>query len=344
MKALLGFDGFVDKLAKVIEKRDKNGEHAYASIPDFAVRIADAAGISCDLELRTISVLPGGNAPNMAKGLGALGVDTTLIAAIGEESLHPAFTRWEKYCKMIPVGEPSDTLALEFGDGKVMMADLSPFEGLTWKHIIETVGMAKLLELADECDMYALTCYSLLPHAAEIYDGFRRDVLEKLPHRSKKPLIFFDLADVSKHSAAMLQHCAEVLRAYRPYGETVLGMNVNETNCMTRAFGISDACTVQERLAALYQTGIADVLLSHPRDRCYVADTHGVREIMGVLVESPRISTGGGDHLNAGFCAAKLQGFSNDEAAVSAMKVSRCFVETGAISAENIRKYEIFKR
>lgn len=327
-KALLGFDGFIDKLARVVAHQEGNVKSLFSTIPAFADRIAAAAGMSCDLELQVQCVSAGGNAPIMAQALGCLGIDATLVAAVGDQEPDAAFQPWESRCRMLPVGMPAHTLALEFGDGKVMLADLKPLTELTWERIVDRVGLDTLRREAAQCHLFGLTCYSLMAHAEEIWQGFRQDVLEFLPKSAEKPLIFFDLADMSKHDPLTIRRCVSILTAFRPYGETIVGLNQNEATHLMGCLGIEEG-SLSRRIDRLRALDFADTVLVHPRDCCYVADGQGVRKWQGELVERPIVSTGGGDHFNAGFCAARLSGADNDGAARVAMRVSHDFVATG---------------
>lgn len=328
VRAWVGFDGFIDRLAHVVSSRNAKGSNEYERIPDFADRLHASAGISCDLELNTISVAPGGNAPIMAQAMGRLGIDTTLVAALGENGLHPAYERWKERCRMISVGAPADTLALEFQDGKVMLADLKPLDELTWERVKARAGLETIRRDVRESQLVALTCYSLLAQAKDLWDGFRTEVLDALRDEGRDKTIFFDLADPSKHDAAWIRECCDTLAAYRVYGRTSLGLNYNEAVCLMKAYSI-DPQDMETALAQLYEQRIADVLLVHPRNGCYAADAAGVRWHEGNLVEKPVISTGGGDHFNAGFCAALLKGYDTDAAVKAGMRVSHEFVKTG---------------
>ena len=325
--ALVGFDGFIDRLSHVVSFRDHDKVREYALISDFAERVSGSAGISCDLELNTRRVAPGGNAPIMAQAMGRLGVDVTLAAAVGEGKPHPVFSKWEQYCDMLPLGNPADTLALEFDDGKVMLADLKSLESLTWQRVKDVIGMSQLKTIASRTSLVALTCYSLLPHGEELFDGFLREVASQIPKDNER-FFFFDLADPSKHDGLFIRRCCDVLAAYLPYGRTILGMNQNEAVCIAKAFCL-DTASFPDMLEALCEKNIAGTLLMHPRDGCFVCDKKGTRWHQGNLVNKPAVSTGGGDHFNAGVCAALLRGYDIDSAVEAGMRVSHDFVLNG---------------
>ena len=61
LRGVLGFDGFVDEIIDVVDKRQQ--PHAYekyerlATIEEFAGKVAGAAGQSCNFELVTINLI-----------------------------------------------------------------------------------------------------------------------------------------------------------------------------------------------------------------------------------------------------------------------------------------------
>ena len=88
LKAVVGFDGYIDELFRVVEQGDSaRGYEFYQNISSFAVRIAEAAGKSADLEIVPGEKRLGGNAPIMANALAQMGVDVTCIGAMGYPKL-----------------------------------------------------------------------------------------------------------------------------------------------------------------------------------------------------------------------------------------------------------------
>jgi sugar/nucleoside kinase (ribokinase family) len=56
---------------------------------------------------------------------------------------------------------------------------------------------------------------------------------------------------------------------------------------------------------------------------------------MGRYVKEPRISTGGGDNFNAGFCLGLLIGLSMEESMITAMANSGAYVQNGKSPSMN---------
>ncbi len=75
------------------------------------------------------------------------------------------------------------------------------------------------------------------------------------------------------------------------------------------------------------QLKIAAVIV-HPRAYAVAASSRGVEQVAGPFVEKPLISTGAGDHFNAGFCLGKLIGAENEMALQFAVATSGYYVRT----------------
>jgi len=72
-----------------------------------------------------------------------------------------------------------------------------------------------------------------------------------------------------------------------------------------------------------------ETLLIHPIDRTLVFTNRDVTDLPGRLVTNPKVQTGGGDNLNAGFILGQLADLSTTESAVLGMAASGSFVQEG---------------
>src|ERR1700722_14741366 len=89
---VVGLDGFVDEIIRVVNKRFSATECTMVErISDLAARISGAAGQSTNMELLVNQVKIGGNGPIMANALDCLGGDVTCVGPMGDGSVHFAF-------------------------------------------------------------------------------------------------------------------------------------------------------------------------------------------------------------------------------------------------------------
>lgn len=75
-------------------------------------------------------------------------------------------------------------------------------------------------------------------------------------------------------------------------------------------------------------------------DGCIAINADGVRQQKGKVIRAPKITTGGGDNFNAGFCFGTLLGFEIADSALLGMAVSGYYVKNGrSPSAAELREY-----
>ena len=143
--ALLGFDGFVDEIVDVVDKR--HGPDRYEpveSIAAMARKILDASGESSNYELIVKKCKLGGNGPIMANALACLGLDVTYIGNLGYPSLHPVFLDFATRARVISIADPGHTDALEFADGKLMLGKTEVLGDVNWENLVARVGRPEL--------------------------------------------------------------------------------------------------------------------------------------------------------------------------------------------------------
>lgn len=327
--AFVGFDGYVDSLYKVVKARSGGHKTPYADIPEFSNELLSRAGKSGGFELDRLSVRAGGNAPLMAQGLTALGVKTACVAAMGEPGLHASFVPLQNAgCELVTVAEAAATVALEFDDGKCMLNDSLPFELLDWKTLLKAAGLERLRGLARPAQLLALVDWANMPHGSALWTGVLEDLLEggpKVPGRR----IFFDVADISRRSAEDVRALMPLLSRFKAHGEVTLGLNENEALKLADKLGLGGAATLEALGGKILQAVPVDCLLIHPRERAVVFQGGQTASAPGRVIAKPLLSTGGGDHFNAGFCLGLLLGLTPLQSAELAVRVSGLYVEKG---------------
>lgn len=327
-KALVGFDGYIDELVRVVECRNGADECTfYADISGFARRVGQAAGKSADIEIVTDALKLGGNAPIMANALARLGMETVCIGAMGYPKLHTLFSDMPQNCDCISICEPARTCAFEFEDGKLMFGNLKPLEQLTWNSLKERIGLKRLLALFHEAELLALVNWSGVTGAPDIWKGILHEILPELAGTRRQ--IFFDLADPSRKSDGDILEVLRLIRAFTVYGDVTVGLNENEALCLYRAIGGAAGQPLEEVGQALFRRLAVKAVVIHPVDRCIAVTQEGVLCEQGHVVRAPKISTGGGDNFNAGFCTGQLLGLAVRDSMLLGMEVSGYYVQNG---------------
>ena len=326
----VGLDAFVDEIIRVVDRRTSDTEFTtIEQIVELGTRIIGASGQSTNLELVVERVKLGGNGPIMANALAALGPQVSCVGPLGEGSLHPAFEEMGRTATLISLGAPGHTDALEFEDGKVMLGKLEPLNLVTWPRLLERAGADGLVNLFANADLLALVNWTMIPAMSAIWE----EILILLAAHPASPTrrFFFDLADPEKHDDAKVAAACRLLAQFQEFGPTTLGLNEKEAFRVGRALGYegghhgrSEVLGVTSFISAKLPL---ETVVVHPRAYAVVG-TRGeiTANVDGPFVENPLISTGAGDHFNAGFCLGKQLGLTNDEAATAAVGTSGYYV------------------
>lgn len=302
-KFLVGFDGFVDEIIHAVGTRKNNREYdRILTIGEFAGRIASAAGKSANIELVPILEKLGGNGPLMAMAAAGMGANVTCVGMMGYPDLHPVFKPLQSICKVVSVGQPGHTDALEFNDGKLMLGKLVTIKDMCWPRLLEVVGEPVLRELFFLSDMVACTNWTMLTEMEAIIDNMIRMVPEGC-----KVKFFFDLADPEKRERKDLEKALEQIMTLAKKTEVILGLNLREAEQVSAVLGLAikpeesakgveaAAIRVRERM------GLYGVVVHAIK---YAGASVGGESagIEGPYCAKPKLSTGAGDHFNGGFC------------------------------------------
>jgi sugar/nucleoside kinase (ribokinase family) len=331
--ALLGFDGFVDEIVRVVDKRYSPSEHSEIStIPQFAERISEAAGKSTNIELVVQKMKLGGNGPIMANALATLGASVTYIGNLGHPTLHPVFAELARRAAVISIADPCHTDALEFDDGKLMLGKIEPLNEITWENLVRHIGEEKLARLLGESHLVGLMNWTMIPYLAEIWENMLQRLCPHLPPESKSRFVFFDLADPAKRLAEDIRAALELIARFQNYFQVILGTNEKESFEIAEVLGIEppdNQKTSMMRLAEAIRAklGLFNVVI-HPVQYAVAASASEVKLVDGPWDPKPLISTGAGDHFNAGFCLGRLLGLNLEMSLLSGVTSSGFYVRT----------------
>jgi len=349
-RAFVGFDGYVDSLFHVVQRRGPGSPTYFDTIGEFARHIANAAGQSADIELVCQERRFGGNAPLMANALAHLGMRSTCVGAMGYPEMHPAFRPLHPHCRTMSVCNPADTQALEFSDGKLMFADLASLDDLDGEHVKARIGWGALSSLLAESTLVALVNWGGLVKAHELWSEVFRELPpppSASPSAPSPRHVFIDLADFSKRTTEDLVRLVGLLQGFHGRNAITIGLNEHEAGilhgklvaagCMRASDTHGDR--LEDLCAALHAALGLGAVVVHPLDCSCVATAAGVTRRPGRRVAAPRVSTGGGDNFNAGYCFGRSLGLREPLCLDLAMAVSRLYVLEGqSPSIERVAK------
>ncbi|MDQ3813837.1 MAG: hypothetical protein M3347_07780, partial [Armatimonadota bacterium] len=141
--ALLGFDGFIDTILHVVDRRQSATEYTRVeTIEAFGQRIMAAAGKSTNFEIVPQTVKLGGNGPIMANAMSTLGVPLTYCGMTGYPHVSEVFRDFSKRAVLLGLADPALTDAYEFSDGKLIIGKHATVAEVSYDNIRERVGEA----------------------------------------------------------------------------------------------------------------------------------------------------------------------------------------------------------
>lgn len=331
---LVGLDGFVDKIIACVDKRTGLGANfsAINTITDFGNRVLAAAGKSTNIEMYTRMEKLGGNGPIMANALLAGGMKVRYLGALGDPTVHPVFAEFAAKTDATTICEPGVTHALEFDDGKIMLGNTVCLENITYDRIVQKMGEGLFLDTLSRMDLIALVNWTMIPHMTAVFNALLDRALPNLGPRENGRYFFFDLADPEKRPMGELQEVLSILKRFRAHGHVTLGLNFKEALQVDEALGGKGGEQTEESLKALASRirNAIDVncVVIHPTSSAACATKEGSWWVQGPYCEKPLITTGAGDHFNAGFMAGTTLGLSPLACLTLAVTFSGHYVRT----------------
>lgn len=328
----IGLDGFVDEIISVVDKRESAKKFTRVpTLASFGARIAAAAGKSANAELVVERVKLGGNGPIMANALAAFGAQVTYIGNLGYPNLHPVFAEFARRATVYSIAEPGYTDALEFDDGKIMMGKHASLGEVNWDNLVERVGRDELERCFVAANLIGLQNWTMLPHMSDIWEHVLAEICPKMQPQPR-PTFFFDLADPEKRDPRDIREATELIGRFQEHFDVYLGLNEKESFEIGEVLGYKGAHEGGDAIQAVAKFIQEKIRTSgvvvHPRTYAVAASVDGVVRSNGPFIEKPLISTGAGDHFNAGFCLGKLLGADNEISLQLGVAASGYYVRT----------------
>jgi sugar/nucleoside kinase (ribokinase family) len=343
--ALVGLDGFVDTIVTPVAQRAGQGD-AFTpihTISEFAQRVAGAAGKSTNIEFYPLMDKLGGNGPIMAAALLAAGTHVTYIGSLGRPSLHSVFLDFASRAEVISLCDPATTIAAEFGDGKLMLGQLRSLDHITLETIEEVMGAEKFRATLASADLVSLVNWTMIPNMTAILRSLVEDVLPTMVPRDGR-IFFFDLADPEKRSRADLLEVLEIIARFGSFGSVTLGLNLKEAQRVHAELGFAPLAVSEDDLRSI----CADIrshlnlhaVVVHPRESAACATEDGTFWVPGPYTDHPLITTGAGDHFNAGFMQGQMLGLAPEVCLGLGVCTSGYYVRTAqSPSLEDLEKF-----
>ncbi|MDR3173488.1 MAG: carbohydrate kinase family protein [Treponema sp.] len=344
-RVLAGFDGFIDAILKpLLRSGDGHSSGTYfKTLAEFGTYIGEHSNTSASIEMDLIERRMGGNMPNFAGAIAALGVDLSCIGMLSDHNgeVDPVFLDLpgEVY-SFAPAGT---AMALEFNDGKLFLAPRYTLEESPWPLIENACRFPKPRgELQRQAPRTGVSPEELLRGADLIaclnwgelsfMDGLWRGLFDRcasLFSRDKKKLVFFDLADFSRRTPAEIQGVLTLIERFSSLRTTILSLNRNEALLLGEHALKTKAAKNAGIAQSVSQTYAIDEVLIHSHEDALVYTGRKAYAAETIRCPSPKISTGAGDHFNAAYAFAALMGLCFEDRLQFANQYAYTYVSTG---------------
>jgi sugar/nucleoside kinase (ribokinase family) len=329
LTAFIGLDGFVDEIMHLVDVRH-NAESfdRIPSIAKFSERLAAAAGQSTNIEAVVERVKLGGNGPIMANALCRFGVAVTYVGALGYPTMHPVFAEFAARAEVHSIAPPGLTDAYEFEDGKVMIGKTAQLGEITWENIQLRFGRKKFADKFFASDLVAFVNWTMIPFMSDIWEAVQNELCPMDKVRRRK--IFFDLADPEKRTHEDIHRALQLIQKFRLYFDVILGLNEKEAWEVGAVLGVGSETRTRRALAQVARdirnaAGV-DTLVVHPVSYALAVTDGDCAIVDGPYIAKPLITTGAGDHFNAGFCLGKMLGFEDEMSVLVGVTTSGLYV------------------
>lgn len=337
---MIGFDGFIDSICDVVDRRhDAEAYDRISQIDALGSRISGAAGQSTNIEVVVKQTKIGGNGPIMANAMLGYNCAINYVGVIGQDGVaHPVFQSLVEGAQAVAMmGPPAATDALEFLDGKIMMCKATPLNAVTVENLEATMG-DQLVEWLASTDAVATVNWSGTVDMTRIWQHIADSVM---PERPTRPLWFVDLADPNKRAPEDVAAAMRTLQHLQGKVDVVLGMNGSEGRQVIEALGGSwdgpkEDLDAAQRCAEFVrkELGLAWAMV-HLVGSAACAWDGGSAQAEGFSCAKPLITTGAGDHFNAGFMSALLAGLDPKHCLLVGGATSGSYVRTAQSPSRN---------
>ncbi len=310
-RVLVGLDGFVDTILHVVDKRESATKYTrMLKMASFADRIRAAAGLSANFEFVPQMTKLGGNGPIMANALASYGTQVTYIGNLGAPNIHPIFNDFSRGTNVCSLAEPGYTDAIEFEDGKLMCGKHASLKEITWETLIRCMPLEQLTARFSESSLIALVNWTMIPYMEGIFRKILTEVAPRLT--GQKRWMFFDLADPAKRNREDIARVLKTIAKFQKYFRVILGLNLQESRQIGAVLGLKPpndkTAGVTAHAARILEKLKIETVVIHPTHFAAAADASGATHEDGPFTPAPKITTGAGDHFNAGFCIGRLMG------------------------------------
>ena len=209
-----------------------------------------------------------------------------------------------------------------------MLTKTTSLNEITWENIQLRYGREKFITNFSTSDFVGFVNWTMIPYMSDLWESILKEFCPANPHVRRK--VFFDLADPEKRNPQDIARALKLIVEFERFFEVILGLNEKEAYEIGSVLGLDSTDRSRNGLAALTQQIQKHVPISalvvHPVSFALAAGDGVVSVVDGPFVDKPLITTGAGDHFNAGFCLGKVLGFDDEMSVLVGVTTSGFYV------------------
>lgn len=326
--ATLGFDGFIDTIVTPV-KNNSSADY-FTSLEEWGQYILSKKGSNFSIELIQRSTKAGGNMPNMATALSKLGIPVHCVGTLGYPSIDPIFRQLPAQCQLYSFAAAGTCQAIEFNDGKMMLAGMSELNKADWQLLKQRVPISTLISLFDTASLVGLLNWGELTASTGFWKGLLQEVLP-FCKTGKEKIFFVDLSDCSSRSRKEILAALDLLTDFSRYGKLVLSLNKNECRIIYNNLfeTAAEKTSLKEMGQKIFTRLLPSALIIHHREHAMAFSKNEFVLKNSFVVSTPLLLTGAGDNFNAGFCFAQLMGCALEDSLTIAHLAAACYIKNG---------------
>ena len=322
----LGFDAFLDITATPIKKG--NGIRPlefFETTRELGTFINELDGKNCSIEILDNIPRIGGNMAITAKAISSFGLKTHCIGTFGYPVMHSIFSKMAQDCNLISIGNPGESLVLEFKNGKIMFGMNRDVNYLDWATVKERAGLSRIQKYVGQSELIFLLNWSELPGSTGIFKGISDEVLTKT---NESKILFIDFSDCSRREKSEIHEILSIISDMPDNIKVVLSLNKNEEEVICAAMEIDSKCNLERGRKLVNELGLKAVFF-HSRNINAGVTADDCATIIPEAESNPVLNVGAGDNFNAGVAIAILMELSLNQTLDLATKTAGYYLRNG---------------
>jgi len=349
----LGFDGYIDSLYSLVKSRESSDKwEKMDSMKQFAARINDAAGSSCNIERVLKKNIAGGFAPNTGRAMSYMGTNVIIVGAMGYPHIDELFLKYPKNVRHYSISNPGRTAAYEFNDGKVMTTDFGNINGITWDLIMQRISRDKFIELLEQSDAIGQGHWALVPNMTNFWEHLCEEIFPNLSNPKNK-VFLVDAADMKKRKNKDIIEMLKSLQKVDEYMPSVLAMNDKETADVSRVLSSDDSEFPRGKIKEIkkfedyFDFGLKaneilnlSGIITHDPHFATITTKKEHFWVTEGYTSKPKFTTAAGDHFTGGALLGLMCNLKANESILIGNALTAIFVRTGvSVSTKEVKRF-----